>query len=128
MKKFLSLLSVVLLGSSDSVKDSDFEYKYTVVANSNNVDDLMYMYRVKEKLIDKYEGLVFNINEKYHKQTIMDNLDYFDGKDYDVLYKNDAIYIVIGEGNGKSISGDLRRNSCDSKPVRVQFFFSKFFN
>jgi hypothetical protein len=128
VKKFLSLLSVVLLGSSGSVKDSDFEYKYTVVANSNNVDDLMYMYRVKEKLIDKYEGLVFNINEKYHKQTIMDNLDYFDGKDYDVLYKNDAIYIVIGDGNGKSISGDLRRNSCDSKPVRVQFFFSKFFN
>jgi hypothetical protein len=128
VKKFLSLLSVVLLGSSGSVKDNDFEYKYTVVANSNKVDDLMYMYRVKEKLIDKYEGLVFNINEKYHKQTIMDNLDYFDGKDYDVLYKNDAIYIVIGDGNGKSISGDLRRNSCDSKPVRVQFFFSKFFN
>ena len=73
MKKFLSLLSVVLLGSSGSVEENDFEYKYTVVADSNDVDDLMYMYRVKEKLIDKYEGLIFNVNENYHKQTIIDN-------------------------------------------------------
>jgi hypothetical protein len=128
MKKFLSLLSVVLLGSSGSVEEKDFEYKYTVVADSNDVDDLMYMYRVKEKLIDKYEGLIFNVNEKYHKQTIIDNLEYFDGEDYETYYKDESIYIVIGDGKGKSISGDLRRNSCDSKPVRVQFFFSKFFN
>lgn len=128
MKKVLSLLSVVFLSSTGSSKDTDFEYKYTVVADSNDVNDLMYMYRVKENLIDKYESLVFNINEKYHKGTIIDNLDYFDGKDYEAYYKNDSIYIVIGEGKGKSISGDLRRNSCDTKPVRVQFFFSEFFN
>ena len=128
MKKFLSMLSVVLLGSSGSVEEKDFEYKYTVVADSNDVDDLMYMYRVKEKLIDKYEGLIFNVNENYHKQTIIDNLEYFDGEDYETYYKDESIYIVIGDGKGKSISGDLRRNSCDSKPVRVQFFFSKFFN
>ena len=128
MKKFLSMLSVVLLGSSGSVEEKDFEYKYTVVADSNDVDDLMYMYRVKEKLIDKYEGLIFNVNENYHKETIIDNLEYFDGEDYETYYKDESIYIVIGDGKGKSISGDLRRNSCDSKPVRVQFFFSKFFN
>ena len=128
MKKFLSLLSVVLLGSSGSVEENDFEYKYTVVADSNDINDLMYMYKVKEKTIDKYEGLVFNINENYHKQTIIDNLVYFDGEDYKTYYKDDSIYIVIGDGKGKSISGDLRRNSCDSKPVRVQFFFSEFFS
>jgi hypothetical protein len=72
--------------------------------------------------------LVFNINENYHKQTILDNLDYFDGKDYETYYRNNSIYIIIGDGKGKSIEGDLRKNSCDTKPVRVQFFFSEFFN
>lgn len=128
MKKVLSLLSVVFLSSAGSSKESSFEYKYTVVAASNDASDLMYMYRVKENLIDKYESLVFNVNENYHKQTIIDNLDYFDGTDYQAYYKNDEIFIIIGDGKGKTISGDLRRSSCDSKPVRVQFFFSEFFN
>lgn len=128
MKKVLSLLSVVFLSSAGSSKESSFEYKYTVVASSNDASDLMYMYRVKENLIDKYESLVFNVNENYHKQTIIDNLDHFDGTDYQAYYKNDEIFIIIGDGKGKTISGDLRRNNCDSKPVRVQFFFSEFFN
>ena len=79
-------------------------------------------------MIDNYEGLVFNVNENYHKQIIMDNLELFSGSNYKAYYKNDELYVVVGDGNGKSISGDLRRNYCDSKPVRVQFFFSKFFN
>lgn len=128
MKKFLSLLSVVLLGSSGGVKENEFEYSYTIVSSSNSVSDLMEMYKIKEKMIDNYEGLVFNINENYHKQTIIDNLELFSGSNYRAYYKNDELYIVIGDGNGKAISGDLRRNSCDSKPVRVQFFFSEFFS
>ncbi len=128
MKKVLSLLSVVFLSSVGSSRDSDFEYKYIIVADSNDVSDLMYMYNIKEKTIDMFEGLIFNVNESYHKETIIDNLDNFSGKDYEAYYKNDSIYIVIGDGNGKSISGDLRKNVCDSKPIRVQFFFSEFFN
>ena len=130
MKKILSLLSLVFLSSTTSVNstENNFDYSYTVVASSNSASDLLKLYNVKEKLIDNYEALVFNINENYHEQTIKDNLDYFSGEDYVAYYRNNELYIVIGDGNGKSISGDLRRNSCDSKPVRVQFFFSKFFN
>jgi len=130
MKKILSLLSLVFLSSTTSVNsaENNFNYSYTVVASSNSASDLLKLYNVKEKLIDNYEALVFNINENYHEQTIKDNLDYFSGEDYVAYYRNNELYIVIGDGNGKSIAGDLRRNSCDSKPVRVQFFFSKFFN
>ena len=128
MKKVLSLLSVVFLSSTGSSREEKFDYKYTIVADSNDVSDLMYMYNVKEKTIDKYEGLIFNINESHHKETIIDNLDNFSGNDYKAYYKNDSIYIVIGDGKGKSISGDLRKNVCDNKPIRVQFFFSEFFS
>ena len=129
MKKFLSLASIVFLSSSNmTVEENSFSYSYTVVADSNDASDLLELYNVKEKMIDNYETLVFNINETYHAQTIKDNLEYFSGENYKAYYKNNELYIVVGDGNGKSISGDLRRNSCDSKPVRVQFYFSKFFN
>ena len=129
MKKFLSLISVVFLSSTGNVSSkNEFTYSYTIVADSNSASDLMYMYKVKEKTIDNYESIAFNVNENYHKQSVLDNLEYFSGEDYVAYYKNDSIYVVIGDGKGKSISGDLRKNSCDSKPVRVQLFFSKFFS
>jgi len=129
MKRVLSLVSIVFLSSMGSVSTkNDFDYSYTVVADSNSASDLLYMYNVKEKIIDNYESLIFNVNENYHKQTILDNLNYFSGSDYTAHYKEESLYIVIGEGKGKSIRGSLRKNSCDSKPVRVQLFFSKFFN
>lgn len=129
MKRFLSLISVVFLSSTGNVSNkNEFTYSYTIVADSNSASDLMYMYKVKEKTIDNYESVAFNVNENYHKQSIIDNLEYFSGEDYVAYYKNDSIYVVIGDGKGKSISGDLRKNSCDSKPVRVQLFFSKFFS
>lgn len=129
MKKFLSLISIVFLSSTGNISNkTTFSYSYTIVSSSNSSSDLMYMYNVKEKTIDNYESLAFNVNESYHKQTILDNIEYFSGDDYVAYYKNDSLYIVIGEGKGKSISGDLRKNSCDTKPVRVQLFFSKFFS
>ena len=129
MKRILSLLSVVFLGlTGSSNSKQDFNYSYTIVVASNSTSDLLYMYNIKEKTIDNYEGLIFNVNENYHKDTIIDNLDYFSGEDYKAEYKNGNLYITIKDGKGKSISGDLRKNSCDSKPVRVQLFFSKFFS
>ena len=129
MKKFLSLVSIVFLSSTSSnVKVEEFNYSYTIVASSNDMSDLMELYNVKEKTIDNYETLVFNINENYHTQTIVDNLEYFSSDNYTAYYKNNELYIVIGEGKGKQVSGDLRRNGCDVKPIRVQFYFSKFFS
>ena len=129
MKRIISMLSVVFLGLTGTVKESEkFNYSYTVISSSNDMSDLLYMYNVKEKTINNYESLIFNVNENFHKETIIDNLEYFSGEDYFAEYKNGDLVITIGNGKGKSISGDLRKNSCDSKPVRVQFFFSKFFS
>ena len=129
MKKVLSLLSVVFLSSVGSMeKKENFKYSYTIVSNSNDISDLMYMYNVKEKIIDDYENLVFNVNENHHHEIIQNSIEIFSGDDYRTEYRNGVLHIVIGEGKGNIITGDLRKNSCDSKPVRVQLFFSKFFS
>lgn len=131
MKKLLSLLTVTFLGVSGVKKEvsNEFSYKYEVVASSNSTSDVLQIYNVKENLINKYEQIAFNVDASYHKQAIIDNLDTFNVcKTCVAKYENDKIVVYIGEGKGKKVTGDLRKNSCDSKPVRVQFFFSKYFD
>ena len=131
MKKLLSLLTVTFLGASGikTQTSNAFSYKYEVVASSNTTADVLQIYNVKESLINKYEQIVFNIDSSYHKETIIDNLETFNVcKTCVAKYENDKIVVYIGEGKGKKVTGDLRKNSCDTKPVRVQFFFSKYFD
>ncbi|MBE6124010.1 MAG: hypothetical protein E7184_00505 [Erysipelotrichaceae bacterium] len=131
MKKILSLLTVTFLGVSGVKKQTsnEFSYKYEVIASSNSTSDVLQIYNVKESLINKYEQIAFNIDASYHKQAIIDNLDSFNVcKTCVAKYEDEKIVVYIGEGKGKKVTGDLRKNSCDSKPVRVQFFFSKYFD
>ncbi len=130
MKKFLSLFVVTffsVVGISNQ-SSNDFSYKYEVVASSNSTSDILQIYKVKESLINKYELLAFNVDSSYHKEVIIDNLSSFNVCDNCIAkYENEKIVVYIGEGKGKRVSGDLRKNSCDTTPVRVQFFFSKYF-
>ena len=131
MKKFLSLLTVTFFSVSGVTQKTtnDFSYKYEVVAASNSTSDIIDIYNVKESLISKYEQIAFNIDSSYHKEAIIDNLESFNVcKNCVAKYEDDKIVVYIGAGKGKRVTGDLRKNSCDSKPVRVQFFFSKYFD
>lgn len=118
-------LSILLCGFKN--KSSEFVYKYEVVLNSNDNKDVIKGYLYKEYLIDQYDSLIANLDERLHTNAIINNIEMFalDGSYSD--YVDGKIVVYVGNAKGDSISGSLKSNSCDNSNIRVKFFFSKFF-
>ena len=129
MKKKVSilvlLLSAVLCGFTYSKKE--FSYEYELVLNSNDNKDVIKGYLYKEKLIDEYNRLISSLDESLISNAIETNIDRFSFDDSYAKYINGKIVVFIGEANGDSIKGTLKKNTCDNSNIRVKFFFSKFF-
>ena len=76
-----------------------------------------------------YTELCFEYLERDYQDIIIENIDLFKFDEYCYPdYKNGAIIIVIGNGNGPTYKGDLRKNSCDGSVVREKFYIYELFN
>ena len=72
--------------------------------------------------------LCFEYLERDYQDIIIENIDLFKFDEYCYPdYKNGAIIIVIGNGNGPTYKGDLRKNSCDGSVVREKFYIYELF-
>lgn len=125
-KKFLCNAIVIALGGTLLLSNSNkpkFTYQYQITANSDNVSDMLVMYDVKQNFIKTYEELVLTVNEEYHREMVIDNLNNFiDSEKGTCEYLNEKIVITIGEGEGGSIQGTLKSNICDSEATNYRMF------
>ena len=86
------------------------------------------LYYYKEKLIDKYEDLVFTLKEDYVGEFIKTNIHEFDfDKNCKAKYINGTILLIVGEGKGSLIEGKLRINSCDDSVIREKIYLLDIF-
>lgn len=127
MKGKLFCNSILLLTGgalllSNSAKPK-FSYEYKITASSNEVKDMLVMYDVKQDFLKVYEELVLTVNEEYHREMIIDNLNKFVNPEIGKCeYLNEKIIIVIGEGKGGSIEGYLKNNICDNETTNYKMY------
>ena len=125
-KKLLCNALLITLGGTLLLSNANkpkFTYEYQITSASNEINDMLIMYDVKQNFIKVYEDLILTVNEEYHRDMIIDNLDNFiDQSVGKCEYINEKIYITIGEGNGGSIQGYLKSNICDSDATNYRMF------
>ena len=122
---FTSLFISILLGYVfNNLEPYAFQYKYMIISNSYKVEDEKYAFTLKELLIDRYEQLCFGIDESYHKDVIVMNIDSFEFyNNVTSYYSNGMIVLRVGNGLGYVFKGSLKRNECDDSTINEKFYF-----
>lgn len=105
MKKIVFIVLVGMLCVSAQAKSQEPQYK--IIANSYEQNDIEYMYKIKNDLIKDYKEWSIGVSNK--DQVLADHV-----KQYNATYQQGVYYIVLGEGKGKSIEGELKVNYCES--------------
>lgn len=114
MKKFIIIVIMCMLCVGVHAKNQ--EPKFEIIANSNREEDIKQMYEIKSQLIEDYKIWVKGVSDK--DQVLADHVH-----EYDAIYKQGIYRIVLGEGEGKSLTGELKVNYCEStKDIKTKSF------
>lgn len=105
-----------------------FDYSYKVIANSSSVRDVQIAYLYKESLIKLYESLTFEYEERDYQSIIINNLDKFCFDETCHCYYNGTINLIIGQGVGVTLKGQLKKNACDESVIHEKFYIFELFN
>lgn len=105
MKKIICILLIGMLCISVNAKSD--EPKYKIIANSNSESDIREMYKIKDSLLADFKEWSKGVDDK--DQVLADHQS-----DYKGEYKQGIYKIVLGEGKGKSLNGDIKVNYCES--------------
>lgn len=124
----LGITSSLLLSSVNINTYSEFNYKYQIKTNSYSPLDDAAGYYYKEQMIDKFEYKLFTLEENEHTNYIVNHLDDFKlTDDARVEYLMGEICITIGQGRGRTIKGNFRKNECDDKVIREKYYILELF-
>lgn len=114
MKKIVLIVLIVLLCTTAYAKSE--EPKYKIVSQSYKESDIKEMYDVKTQLLKDYKIWAEGVDDK--DQVLADHQE-----EYNAIYKQGVYYIVLGDGMGKTLSGDLKVNYCEStKEIKKRSF------
>ena len=120
MKRIVVVILFLMLITSVNAKLD--EPRYVIISSSYSDDDIKEMYNVKNQLLEDYVKWIKGVDDKYQAladHTYVYNADYNNG-----IYK-----IVLGEGKGKELKGELRASYCTSttqikkKSLLYELFF-----
>ncbi|MGN1295523.1 MAG: hypothetical protein ACI4U5_03865 [Bacilli bacterium] len=121
--------SLFTIFTSVKTNETSFKYMYSIRAASYSPLDEGTLYTYKEKLIDIYENLCLDVDERYHEQLIKNNIKLFSFNSAATsYYANGMINVVIGKGKGSKIQGRLRKNSCDNEVIREKIYIFDILN
>ena len=105
MKKIVVVILLCML--CVGVQARSEEPKYKIISHSFQDKDIQEMYEVKTRLLKDYKEWVQGVYNK--EQVLVDHQ-----KDYHATFKQGVYTIVLGDGKGKSLSGELKVNYCES--------------
>lgn len=96
--------------------------QYKITASSNKQSDIDEMYQTKNDLILDYKKWVKGVDDV--NQVLADHIDV-----YHATYKDGVYTIVLGDGQGKSISGKLQVSYCSSsQDIKKKSWISSLFS
>lgn len=121
------ILSGGLIVGGVTSKQKEFIYEYRIVLNSNSMLDVLDGYTYKEYLIDQYNEIIDYLDPSLHQDAVINNINKFAKNGSKAKYEDGVIVVYVGESNGNSLKGDLKKNMCDTSGVRVKFYFSRYF-
>lgn len=119
MRKYIVICFIIMnMITIDAGSESP---TYTIVAASNNQEDIDKAYQTKNQLLADYIDWSKGVDDLY--QVCADHTN-----EYDASFYNGEYLIVQGDGNGKSIQGTLELNYCSSSQdvVKKSWFLSLF--
>lgn len=117
-KKIMIVFLIFLTFTNLKVVAQDHRQYFQIVGDSNYSEDV---YRVKNELIHSFQDLVMGLDESEYSAAIKNTLP----EDERISYKNHTVTIVLGDGMGKVLEGELKTNYCfkDSESIETHFFF-----
>ncbi len=92
---------------------------FSIVANSNTKEDIAEMYQYKNEIIGSYQEMITGVSE----DEVMEDLTLLYPQ---MNYENNQLVLVIGEGKGKRISGELKKDYCEVDVKPKSFIGSLF--
>jgi len=119
-KKFVIVILLVLGICNINVEAKEKEYRFIIIGDSGATYDL---YEAKQQLIDCFQELTKGVDAKYYDQLIN---DYIIVKD-NFSFENAVITIILGDGNGKQIEGELKRDYCTNREIETKVFLFELF-
>ena len=74
------------------------------------------------------EHLIFLIEEKDRSNYIFNHLEEFKfSDDAKVTYQMGIVCVTLGEGKGRIIKGQFRKNECDEQVIREKYYILELF-
>ena len=120
MKKILIILLIMMNLTTANAQNNI--PKYQITAASNSQSDIDAMYDTKDQLIRDYKKWVKGVDDVY--QVLKDHEDCYNAK-----YQNGTYIIVLGNGQGRKISGKLQVSYCtSSKEIKKKSLFASLFS
>ena len=96
--------------------------QYKITASSNQQKDIDEMYDIKNQLLLKYKSWAKGVDDV--EQVLTDHVSTFHGQ-----YKDSVYTIVLGNGQGRSITGKLQVSYCTtSKEIKKKSFIQSLFS
>ena len=105
LKKLIFIILVCMLCVSVEAKNQNPKYK--IISNSYKQEDINEMYEIKNELLIDYKEWVKGVDTP--DQALADHQD-----DYHATFKQGVYTIILGDGLGKSLTGDLKVNYCET--------------
>lgn len=121
-KLALSLMLIYSTITISSTKYDKFLYKYKVIANDNSALGLINLYNAKQHLLTFYSDKILYKDPTLHQHLIIENLQEFAYENSVARYEEGMIVIIIGEGKGSIINGELRKNFCDENVTNNRIY------
>lgn len=101
---------------------SDGKQYFKIVADK---DSPQTAYQVKNELIASFQELVMGLDESEYSFAIENNLE----ETSRIFYDHSTITVVLGNGDGIILEGELKTNYCvkERENIETHFFFWEIF-
>ncbi len=124
-KCYLVAASFWLVMVSSAVISKTTVPTYTLQLGSDTQNSV----ELKQELLDRYRELVRGVHEESTDVLLVHNLDYFMWENtMRASWENGELYIVVGDGKGATIHGDLDPEEQCIPEVKTKSLFWEWLN
>lgn len=121
-KKIMIILLLCLTLTNVSAIAQDDKQYFEICGDTTNPNQA---YQVKNDLIKDYQKLVEGLETNCISEAIRYNLI----TNSNISYENHTIKIILGDGQGPKLKGELATNYCqpNEQPIETHFFLWELF-